>query len=239
MSGIILNVQHLEKGYKKFPVLKDVSFQLKRGHILGLVGKNGAGKTTLMKTILGLNTGWRGVIEFKEAPLNPENLNIMRRIGSLVDVMFYEDMTALQNLRLLARLGGLSRTECGCSPEERIRELLEFTGLSSSARKSVRSFSFGMKQRLALAQALLAKPDLLILDEPFVGLDPPGIEDTKELLLRLCREEETSIIFSSHQLTEVCDLADDIIILSDGRIKLSDTYENIRNSGVSFIELLR
>ena len=96
-----------------------------------------------------------------------------------------------------------------------------------------------MKQRLALAQSLLTQPDLLILDEPFVGLDPVGIEDTKRLLLKLCRGQGTSIIFSSHQLSEVCDLADDIIILADGRIKISDTYRNLKNSGVSFIDLLR
>ena len=99
---------------------------------------------------------------------------------------------------------------------------------TSSADKNVRTFSFGMKQRLALAQSLLTNPDLLILDEPFVGLDPVGIEDTKHLLLTLCREQNTSIIFSSHQLNEVCDLADDIIILSEGCIKVSDTY---RESG--------
>ena len=137
---------------------------------------------------------------------------------------------------------GVDTLDIGLSHEiraKRISELLDFVGLTSSADKNVRTFSFGMKQRLALAQSLLTNPDLLILDEPFVGLDPVGIEDTKHLLLTLCREQNTSIIFSSHQLNEVCDLADDIIILSEGFIKVSDTYKNLENSGVSFIDLLR
>ena len=231
----ILRIEHLQKGYRNHPVLKDVSFSLKQGHILGLIGKNGAGKTTLMKSILGLNTGYAGQISFFGKQVRPGDRTLIERTGSLVDVVFYEDMTARRNLKLLASLSRLS-------PElrsGRISDLLDFVGLSASADKNVRSFSFGMKQRLALAQSLLTKPDLLILDEPFVGLDPVGIEDTKDLLLTLCREQNTSIIFSSHQLNEVCDLADDIIILSEGRIKISDTYRNLENSGVSFIDLLR
>ena len=231
----ILKVEHLQKNYRNQPVLRDVTFSLYRGHILGLIGKNGAGKTTLMKSVLGLNTGCDGRITFEGKPVRPGSGMLKKRTGSLVDVVFYEDMTARQNLNLLASLSGLSSG----TRARRINELLDFVGLTSSAGKNVRTFSFGMKQRLALAQSLLTQPDLLILDEPFVGLDPVGIEDTKRLLLKLCRGQGTSIIFSSHQLSEVCDLADDIIILADGRIKISDTYRNLKNSGVSFIDLLR
>lgn len=231
----ILKIEHLQKGYRNHPVLKDVSFALKQGHILGLIGKNGAGKTTLMKSILGLNTDYTGQISFFGKPLGSGGSALREQTGSLVDVVFYEDMTARRNLKLLSSLSGLSHDIC----TKQINELLDFVGLSSSADKNVRTFSFGMKQRLALAQSLLTNPDLLILDEPFVGLDPVGIEDTKHLLLTLCREQNTSIIFSSHQLNEVCDLADDIIILSEGFIKVSDTYKNLENSGVSFIDLLR
>ena len=231
----ILRIEHLQKGYRNHPVLTDVSFSLKQGHILGLVGKNGAGKTTLMKSILGLNTGYAGQITFSGKPLLPGDNTLRERTGSLADVVFYEDMTARRNLKLLASLSGLPHN----IRTKRIDELLDFVGLTSSADKNVRTFSFGMKQRLALAQSLLTNPVLLILDEPFVGLDPVGIEDTKHLLLTLCREQNTSIIFSSHQLNEVCNLADDIIILSDGYIKVSDTYQNLENAGVSFIDLLR
>lgn len=145
-------------------------------------------------------------------------------------------MTAYQNLKVVMML---TKAVPVAEQDKRIHELLSFVGLESSSKKSVRSFSFGMKQRLALAQAIITKPVLLILDEPFVGLDPIGIEDVKDLLRKLCRENETSIIFSSHQLTEVCDLADDIVILNDGVIVYSDTYENMKNSSKSFVEMMR
>lgn len=235
-KNIILDVRHLQKGYKKSPVLKDVSFQIKQGHILGLIGKNGAGKTTLMKSILGLNTNYQGEIIFHGKKLMPADETMKAEIGSLVDVSFYDDMTAYQNLKVIMML---TKAVPNDEQDKRIHELLSFVGLETSSKKSVRSFSFGMKQRLALAQAIVTKPVLLILDEPFVGLDPIGIEDVKELLRKLCQESKTSIIFSSHQLTEVCDLADDIVILNDGVISYSDTYENMKSSGLSFVELMR
>ena len=235
-ENVILDVRHLQKGYRKAPVLKDVSFQVKQGHILGLIGKNGAGKTTLMKSILGLNTKYRGEIIFHGKKLMLSDETMKAEIGSLVDVNFYDDMTAYQNLKVIMML---TKAVPAAEQDERIRELLSFVGLESSGKKSVRSFSFGMKQRLALAQAMITKPVLLILDEPFVGLDPIGMEDVKELLRKLCRENKTSIIFSSHQLTEVCDLADDIVILNNGVISYADTYENMKSSGLSFVELMR
>ncbi len=232
----ILDVRNLQKGYKKTPVLKDVSFRIKQGHILGLIGKNGAGKTTLMKSILGLNTNYQGEIVFHGKKLIPSDETMKTEIGSLVDVNFYDDMTAYQNLKVIMML---TKAVPVVEQDKRIHELLSFVGLETSGKKSVRSFSFGMKQRLALAQASITKPVLLILDEPFVGLDPIGIEDVKDLLRKLCRENKTSIIFSSHQLTEVCDLADDIVILNDGVISYSDTYENMKSSGLSFVELMK
>lgn len=232
----ILDVRNLQKGYKKTPVLKDVSFRIKQGHILGLIGKNGAGKTTLMKSILGLNTNYQGEIVFHGKKLIPSDETMKTEVGSLVDVNFYDDMTAYQNLKVIMML---TKAVPVVEQDKRIHELLSFVGLETSGKKSVRSFSFGMKQRLALAQAIITKPVLLILDEPFVGLDPIGIEDVKDLLRKLCRENKTSIIFSSHQLTEVCDLADDIVILNDGVISYSDTYENMKSSGLSFVELMK
>ena len=192
-ENIILDVRHLQKGYRKAPVLKDVSFQVKQGHILGLIGKNGAGKTTLMKSILGLNTKYQGEIIFHGKKLMPSDETMKAEIGSLVDVSFYDDMTAYQNLKVIMMLTKAVPT---AEQDERIRELLSFVGLESSGKKSVRSFSFGMKQRLALAQAMITKPVLLILDEPFVGLD----EDTRGQVLRYVREktEGKLVILSTH-----------------------------------------
>lgn len=233
---VLLDIRHLQKGYKNFPVLKDVTFQCREGRILGLIGKNGAGKTTLMKSILGLNVNYHGTILFDGKELCPSDGKVKKKMGSLVDVVFYEDMTAWQNMKVAMML-----TSSAPSSEQkrRIDELLSFVGLTQAKNKCVRNFSFGMKQRLALAQSLITRPKILILDEPFVGLDPIGIEEVKELLRSLCRENQTAIIFSSHQLTEVGDLADDIVVLNDGEIKYSGTYEKLKKSGKSLIELMR
>lgn len=235
-ENVILEIRHLQKGYKKFPVLKDVTFQVQRGHILGLIGKNGAGKTTLMKSVLGLNTNYQGEIFFHGEKMDASSERMKSKIGSLVDVSFYDDMTAFQNMKTIMMLTKAVEVS---KQNQRIKELLSFVGLENAGKKSVRSFSFGMKQRLALAQTLITKPDLLVLDEPFVGLDPVGIEDVKKLLQQLCRENHTSIIFSSHQLNEVCDLADDIAVLSEGTIKYSDTCKNMTDEGRSLVELMR
>ena len=233
---ILLDVRHLKKSYHQTPVLKDVSFHLKQGHILGLIGKNGAGKTTVMKSILGLNTGFHGEIYFQGETFSPDDETSKLKIGSLVDVVFYDDMTAYENLEVVMIL---TKTIPAVQRKKRIHELLQFVGLENDCNKSVRSFSFGMKQRLALAQAIITEPALLVLDEPFVGLDPIGIEDVKGLLRRLCRDNHTSIIFSSHQLTEVCDLADDIMVLKDGAIQYYDTYEHTKQNNTSLVDLMR
>ena len=233
---ILLDVRHLKKAYRQTPVLNDVSFYLKRGHILGLIGKNGAGKTTLMKSILGLNRGFQGEIYFQGEILSPEEEGTKAEIGSLVDVSFYEDLTAYENLEAAMMLSGKFSA---AQRKKRIYERLRFVGLADACHQRVRSFSFGMKQRLGLAQAILAEPLLLVLDEPFVGLDPIGIEEAKELLRRLCRENRTSIIFSSHQLTEVCGLADDIMVLKDGAIQYYDTYEHTKQTHASLVDLMR
>lgn len=234
-DNILLHVQHLQKSYGSTPVLNDVSFSLERGHILGLIGKNGAGKTTLMKALLGLNTDVGGEITFRGLPLSPEDQTAKAAIGALVDVVFYDDLTARQNLELCGRLSDLPPA----LRKERIESLLAFVGLADAAAKRVRTFSFGMRGRLALAQALLSEPALLILDEPFVGLDPIGILDTKALLRKLCNERGTAILFSSHQLTEVEDLADDIMVLAGGAIRFYDTYANIKKQQTALVDLLR
>jgi len=233
---LILNVSHLKKKYKKFTVLQDVSFKLKKGRILGLLGRNGAGKTTLLKCILGLNCNYEGNILFKNEPLNYEDEEMKSKIGSLVDVNFFEDLTACDNLRLAMMVTKNFNMK---ESNNIIERLLEVVDLSKVKGKKVGKFSFGMKQRLALAQAFIIKPELIILDEPFVGLDPIGIESIKTILKKLCRENNASIIFSSHQLEEVKSLAQDIIVLSNGKIKYADEYENIKNNEIPLIELMK
>lgn len=220
----ILEVKNLQKAYGKYIALKNISFEIKCGKIVGLLGKNGAGKTTLIKTILGLFKEYEGEIVYQGELIDHSNPTVMNTIGSLVDVSFHEDMTAYDNLKLLMMITPGKRT---VSYREDIEELLEFVGLADNAKDKVKSFSFGMKQRLALAQSMISQTKLLILDEPFVGLDPLGIEMVKEKLLMLCRKKNVSIIFSSHQLTEVAELSDDIIVISNGEVGYSGSYEKL------------
>lgn len=233
---LILKIEHMTKGYRTQEVLKDVNLEVESGHIVGLLGRNGAGKTTLLKTILGLGVHYKGKIYFRDRLLNPEDLEQKSRIGSLVDVTFFDDLTACENLKIPMMITkGLGKRDA----VSQIDEILEFVDLADAKKKRVKTFSFGMKQRLALAQALITKPELLILDEPFVGLDPIGIEETTSRLKQLCKKQNTSIIFSSHQLTEVEELADEIAVLSRGKITCMDTYKNIRQSGQSLIEFMK
>lgn len=220
----ILEVKNLRKAYGKYVALKNVSFEIESGKIVGLLGKNGAGKTTLIKTILGLFREYEGEILYQGKMIDHSNPAVMNTIGSLVDVSFHEDMTAYDNLKLLMMITPEKKF---VNHKESIGNLLEFVGLTGNAKDKVKSFSFGMKQRLALAQSMISEARLLIWDEPFVGLDPVGIESVKEKMLMLCKEKNVSIIFSSHQLTEVAQLSDEIIVISNGEIGYSGSYQRL------------
>jgi ABC-type multidrug transport system ATPase subunit len=221
---LILQIRNFQKAYGSFVALKQINFTVAKGRIVGLLGKNGAGKTTLIKSILGLIKKYEGEILYKGVPIKTDNPHIMSTIGSLVDTRFYEDLTAYDNLKFLM-MSSLTAHNTGY--KERIYELLKLVGLENNAKNKVKSFSMGMKQRLALAQALLENAELLILDEPFVGLDPIGIEIVKEKLISSCKKENKSIIFSSHQLQEVAELCDDIIVINEGKLKYSGTYQQL------------
>ncbi|WP_262347879.1 ABC transporter ATP-binding protein [Enterococcus avium] len=178
VTTTILEINNLRKSYGQNEILKGINLQLLPGKITGLLGRNGAGKTTLMKCILGLTANYQGEMTFNGQYLNTTDTQTKMKIGSLVDVQFYEDLNAYDNLMLSIRLiDSIPRKK----RKQMIMESLEFVELSNASKKKVKNFSFGMKQRLALALSLITKPELLILDEPFVGLDPIGVEEVKEL----------------------------------------------------------
>lgn len=177
----------------------------------------------MMKSILGL-LNHSGTVLFDGRPLDPTDWRAMNSIGVLVDTAFFEDMTANDNLKILM-LSTPGRDNSHLRKD--IASLLSFVGLEDNGRDKVKGFSFGMKQRLALAQALISEPKLLILDEPFVGLDPLGVVLVKDKLIELCREKKTSIIFSSHQLTEVAELAEDLVVIENGYVKYFGTYADL------------
>ena len=199
MTKFICETKNLSKKYKDFYALKNVNLTIPKGEIYGLVGENGAGKTTLIRLLTGLNFKSEGeIILFG----HNDNLQYERsKIGCTIEMpALYKDMTASQNLEVQRIQRGIPNKSC-------IADTLELIGLSNAGKKRVANFSLGMKQRLALGVALLGEPEFLILDEPVNGLDPTGIIELRELLKKLVKERETTILISSHILSELHQLA--------------------------------
>ncbi|MBW4829535.1 MAG: ABC transporter ATP-binding protein [Clostridiaceae bacterium] len=219
----IIEVKRLQKEYNGFLALDDVSLRIKKGRIYGLLGRNGAGKTTIMKSILGLTFPSIGKIYIKGSPMNYKNKEQFSTIGSMIETpAFYSNLSARENLELFALIRGV--TEKGA-----IEKALDLVGLESSSNKTFDSFSMGMKQRLGIANALLHEPEILILDEPTNGLDPMGIVEIRSILINLCKEFNKTILISSHILSEVEKIADDIAFIEKGKVIEESSMENIRN----------
>lgn len=191
--------------------LKDLSFNVPKGSIFGFLGKNGAGKTTTLKLILGLLKSQKGRILIFGKNIKSERIEILRRAGSLIESpSFYGHLSAEQNLLLLQKI-----YKCR---KERISEVLTLVGLKDCGSKKVNQFSLGMKQRLAIGMALINEPELLVLDEPTNGLDPKGIIEIRELLLKLNADLGVTILISSHLLSEIDRLVTDLAIINKGEL---------------------
>jgi ABC-type multidrug transport system, ATPase component len=223
LSENILEIKHLQKSFGKQDVLKDINITVPSGKIIGLLGKNGAGKTTMIKCLLGL-LRYSGEIFYDGKPIDHSNTKVMNSIGALVDTAFFEDMSAFDNMKIQMMS---TPNRDNRRMKEDILNLLRFVGLESNSKDKVKGFSFGMKQRLALAQTLISDSKLLILDEPFVGLDPLGIILVKEKLIEMCRQKQTTVIFSSHQLSEVRDISELLVVIENGGIRYSGTYDEL------------
>ena len=195
-----------------------MSFEIQKGSVLGILGPNGSGKSTLMRIIAGLIKTWDGSIYFDGKPIAEES-NYLHRVGFLIeDPAFYEHLTAAENLIMLSRLTN--------SPLDNIERLLNEVDLNGSEDKLVRNFSYGMKQRLGIAQAILNDPDILFLDEPSNGLDPHGIVQMNNTIVDLNKKGKT-ICLSTHVVEHVKDLCSHIIILKEGNLVLDDSIENL------------
>ena len=209
----VLTTENLSKSYGRFQALDQLSLHVPKGYVYGLVGRNGAGKTTLIRLVCGLQTPSGGTyMLYGKRSGDRELEKIRRRVGAVVEVpSVYQNMTAEENLKQQYLLLGLPSFEG-------IARLLELVGLSDTGKKKVRNFSLGMRQRLGIALALAGSPDFLILDEPVNGLDPQGIIEMRELLLRLNREHQITILISSHILDELSRLATHYGFLDRGRL---------------------
>lgn len=194
---MIVQTQGLAFAYrKKEPILKDISLGIPKGSIFGFLGPNGAGKSTFIRVLLGLLKPQAGTVQVFDMPLHKHLQRIHQRVGSLIeDPSLYKHLTAYENLQITATYRGIS--------SQRIHEVLDIVGLSDAAQKKTRQFSTGMKQRLGLAIALLPDPELVILDEPTNGLDPQGIAEMRELIIRLATEMGKTVFLSSHLLHEI------------------------------------
>ncbi len=209
----VLTTLALSKTYRKFEALKNLTMHIPKGAIYGFVGRNGAGKTTLIRVICGLQEPTSG--EYAIYGISNKDRQISRsrhRMGAVVETpSIYLDMTAEDNLRQQAIVLGLPGYES-------IPEILKLVGLENTGKKKARNFSLGMKQRLGIATALMGNPDFIVLDEPINGLDPQGIVEIRELILKLNREHGITVLISSHILGELAKLATHYGFIEKGHI---------------------
>lgn len=227
----IIVTQDLCKTYKGRKVVDGVNLHVKQGEIYGFVGQNGAGKSTVMKLLLDLIKPDAGQAFLWGERIGDRSFACLKRIGSIVESpVFYERITGRQNLELHCEYMGYHN-------KERIGEVLQLVELHAIEGKAVSHYSMGMKQRLAIARAILTKPELLILDEPINALDPEGIRRMRTLLKRINQECGTTIFISSHILSEVEQIADTIGIIRNGRLRQETAMEEIRRSQTDYIAL--
>lgn len=207
----IVTVKNLSKSYGKQLVLDDISFEIYKGEIVGFIGPNGAGKSTLMKCMCNLINIDAGSINICGYDLVKDRKNALKKQASLIEGPgLFLTMTGLQNIKLFASLHDVSK--------QRLQEMIDYSGLGKHINKKVSAYSLGMKQRLALAIALLSEPNFLMLDEPMNGLDPTGIFELREELRNMVNKYNMALLISSHQLNEIEKIADRIIYLDHGKI---------------------
>jgi len=212
LANIVLKTIDLTKRFGLFTAVDRLNLEVNEGDVFGFLGPNGAGKTTTMRMIVGLVRPTSGRIEVNGLDTRRRFLEAIAQIGSMVDIpAFYRHLSGRKNLALIAQVAG-------GVPRSRLDEVIEAVGLQKSAAKKVKTYSHGMLQRLAIAQALLTRPPLLILDEPTTGLDPEGKLEFLHLLRRLARDERITIFISSHLLDEVEEICNRAAIIKEGRL---------------------
>ena len=219
----IITTEKLTKKYKNFVSVSNVSLHIRKGSIYGFLGPNGAGKSTTMKMLLGLTAPTRGSFTIAGRHFPKDRLAILKEIGSFIESpSFYANLTGRENLDIIRRILGL--------PGDSVDDALELVGLEAFGGRLAKKYSLGMKQRLGLAGALLGRPPILILDEPTNGLDPSGIHEIRNLVKSLPDIYDCTIMISSHMLSEIELMADDIGILNHGRLLFEGSLEELRHS---------
>lgn len=230
MSNFIIETKMLTKKFGSRKVVEHVDLQVKKGEIYGFLGPNGAGKTTTIRMLLGLARPTQGSIQIFGKDIRKDKLSILKKVGSLVEYpSYYGHLSAYENLEVVRILLD--------APKSRIDEVLAIVRLTNDAKRPVKGFSLGMKQRLGIATALLGNPELLILDEPTNGLDPSGIIEIRELIKSMPKEHGITIVVSSHLLSEIDLMATQVGIISKGQMIFQDSISALRAQSTSKIKV--
>ena len=217
----IITTEQLTKKYKSFVAVNDVTLHIRKGSIYGFLGPNGAGKSTTMKMLLGLTAPTNGSFTIDGKHFPTDRIAILKEVGSFIESpSFYANLTGKENLDIIRRILGL--------PQSTVDDALELVGLSELGNRLAKKYSLGMKQRLGLAGALLGRPPILILDEPTNGLDPSGIHEIRNLIKSLPDLYDCTVLISSHMLSEIELIADDIGILNHGRLLFEGSLDDLR-----------
>ena len=221
-----LSIRHLNKAIGKRQILKDISLECRPGEVFGFLGPNGAGKTTTIRLVCGLIRADSGEIEICGENLEKQFEKAMSHVGAIVEnPEHYRHMTGWQNLKLYQNMRpGIS--------EERMKEVVHLVGLENRIHEQVRRYSLGMRQRLGVAQALLHRPNLLILDEPTNGLDPAGIRQLRDILKETAHQEGTAVLVSSHLMSEMEMMCDRVGIIVQGKVIGVQTVEEMIDSAM-------
>ena len=228
----VLEVRHLTKRYGQHLALDNVNLTLEKGEVYGLIGRNGAGKTTLIKVITKLIRPSQGSISLFHSTSKSEWTHALKRVGSVIETpVALNHLNARQNLRYYCKIHHVP------NPDKVIDEILDTVGLGHTGKKKFRSFSLGMKQRLGIAIALIAKPDLLILDEPINGLDPVAIKEFRQMIKKLSEEQGMTVLISSHILSELYQVSTRFGIIDHGHIIREITKDEFEHLSEDYIVL--
>ena len=232
MSSVI-QVQGLTKKFgHHFTAVNDLSFSVNKGDVYGFLGQNGAGKSTSIRMLLSLIEPTAGDIEIFGLPLAANRSEIMKKVGAVIEKpAMYEYLTAFQNLKIFSALSGVSKKR------QQLLHELEVVGLATRAHDLVRTFSQGMKQRLAIAMAMVNDPELILLDEPTNGLDPQGIADIRNLILQLSRVQGKTVLVSSHLLSEIEQVATRLIIIDKGCKLVEGDSKDLFDTSKTVVEI--
>ncbi|TCT23664.1 ABC-2 type transport system ATP-binding protein [Melghiribacillus thermohalophilus] len=221
----MIELKNVSKQYKEVKAVDRLNLKIKKGEIFGLLGPNGAGKSTTIHMLLGLTEPTEGEVYVGGIHATTRPIEVKKRVGFLPDdVGFYEDMTGLENLLLTARLNGLKEDMA----KERALSLLKQVGLEDAANKKAGEYSRGMRQRLGLADVLMKDPEVVILDEPTLGIDPKGIQEFLKMIRTLSKEKKLTVLLSSHQLHQVQQICDRVGLFVKGKLLAQGDMESLQ-----------